>query len=139
VPGYATDGSPEPPWDIGAFGAAGSIESDLHDMLVYLKANMAAPDGVVGKAMASAQKPRFPIGLGGILRIGLVWQTNTRSGITWHNGETGGYHAFIGFDRAAGQGVVVLANVADMEIDQLAVYALAPYIPAPIPVTPRPR
>jgi serine-type D-Ala-D-Ala carboxypeptidase/endopeptidase len=135
VPGYATDGSAEPPWDIGSFDAAGSIESDLHDMLIYLKANMAAPSGVLGNAMADAQAPRFPVALNGLLRIGLIWQTNTRSGITWHNGETGGYHAFIGFDRAAAHGVVVLANVADMQIDQLAVHVLAPYVPAPVPVT----
>jgi serine-type D-Ala-D-Ala carboxypeptidase/endopeptidase len=134
VPGFATDGTPQPPWDFGSLGAAGSIESDLHDMLIYLRANMAAPGGVLGSAMADAQKPREPVGLNGILRIGLLWMTNTRSGITWHNGETGGYHAFIGFDRTGGYGVVVLANVADLDLDQLAVHILAPDVPAPKPV-----
>ena len=135
VAGYATDGTALPPWDFGSLGAAGSIESDMHDMLIYLKANLAAPDGVLGKAMADAQKPRVAIALNGILRIGLIWQTNVRSDITWHNGETGGYHAFIGFDRAANHGVVVLANVADVDVDQLAVHFLAPgVIPAPNPV-----
>jgi hypothetical protein len=61
--------------------------------------------------------------------------SNVRSGITWHNGETGGYHAFIGFNRQAHEGVVVLSNVADMQIDQLGVHVLAPYIPAPAPIT----
>jgi serine-type D-Ala-D-Ala carboxypeptidase/endopeptidase len=133
APGYATDGTMQPPWDSGSLGGAGSIESDVHDMLIYLKANLAAPAGALGAAMASAQKPRVGIGLNGVLRIGLIWMTNTDSGITFHNGETGGYHAFIGFDRAADRGAVVLANIADMDIDQLAVHVLAPYVPAPSP------
>jgi len=136
VPGYATDGSSQPPWDFGELGAAGSIESDLHDMLIYLKANMAAPTGKLGAAMALAQKPAAPIGLNGALQIGLIWMTNTHSGITWHNGETGGYHTFIGFDRAGQHGIVVLANVADMDVDQIGVHVLAPYVPAPHPRDP---
>ena len=131
VQGYAEDGTPQPPWDFDALAAAGSIESDLHDMLIYLHANMTPPQSAIGRAMTFAQQPRVPIGLNGILQIGLVWNTNMRSGITWHNGETGGYHAFVGFDRA-GRGVVLLANVADSDLDALAVHILAPYVPAPI-------
>ena len=130
--GYATDGTPLPPWDFGSLGAAGAIESDMHDMLTYLKANLAAPDGVLGHAMADAQRPRVIIG--DQMRIGLIWQTNVRFGMTWHNGETGGYHAFIGFDRGARRGVVLLSNVADMDVDQLAVHVMEPFIAAPSPL-----
>jgi CubicO group peptidase (beta-lactamase class C family) len=133
VPGFEPDGTPEPPWDFETLGAAGSIESDMHDMLMYLKANMNAPQGPLGAAMAEAQRPRAPMALGGIVQIGLIWVTNVRSGITWHNGETGGYHAFIGFDRSAHHGVVLLANIADMDLDAIAVHVLAPYVPASPP------
>jgi hypothetical protein len=34
----------------------------------------------------------------------------------WHNGQTGGYHAFVGFVPGKG-GVVVLCNVALMKVD----------------------
>lgn len=135
VPGYAVDGTSQPPWDFGRLGAAGSSESDLHDILIYLRANMNAPAGSsLGPAMTLAQKPLTPIGLGGVREIGLIWMTNTASGITWHNGETGGYHAFIGFDRALQHGVVVLANVADMKVDQIAVHILDSSFPAPHPL-----
>jgi D-alanyl-D-alanine-carboxypeptidase/D-alanyl-D-alanine-endopeptidase len=132
VPGYAPDGTPEPAWDLGELAAAGSIESSLHDMLLYLHANMSPPKTALGKAMALAQEPRYPIGPNGILKIGLVWNTNSNSGITWHNGETGGYHSFIGWDPQ-GHGVVLLANVADADLDTLAVHILAPLlVPAPV-------
>jgi CubicO group peptidase (beta-lactamase class C family) len=43
-------------------------------------------------------------------RIGLGWITSEVGGrsITWHNGGVGGAHAYVGLDRAAGRGVVVL-------------------------------
>jgi D-alanyl-D-alanine-carboxypeptidase/D-alanyl-D-alanine-endopeptidase len=104
-------------------------------MLIYLRANMKRrPSTALEKAMAFAQRPRYASGLNGVMQIGLVWQTNTRSGITCHNGQTGGYHAFIGFNRAKGFGVVVLSNVADMDVDNVAVHLLAPHaVPAPKP------
>ena len=133
VAGYSLGGTPKRPWDFGTLGAAGSIESSLHDMLIYLKANLAAPEGPLGPAMALAQQPRMPVGLNGILRIGLLWQSNVKSGITFHNGEAGGFRAWIGYDRATHQGVVVLGNITSPDIDTIGTHALAPYIPAPQP------
>ncbi|GAA4440671.1 hypothetical protein [Phytohabitans houttuyneae] len=39
-------------------------------------------------------------------------------GVTWHNGDTGGFSAYAGFDRAEGRGVVVLGNT-DRSVDNL--------------------
>jgi hypothetical protein len=36
----------------------------------------------------------------------------------WHNGQTGGYHTFIGFVPGRG-GVVVLCNVATFDVDKI--------------------
>jgi CubicO group peptidase (beta-lactamase class C family) len=131
APGFSVDNDPRPPWDLPGLAAAGGLYSNLHDMLIYLRANMAAPGGKLGAAMAAAQKPRFPVAFDGIVKIGLVWMSNERSGITWHNGETGGYHAFVGFNHAKQTGVVLLANVADPGLDAIGVHALAPSFPVP--------
>ncbi|HEY0394684.1 MAG TPA: serine hydrolase [Candidatus Elarobacter sp.] len=132
VAGYGPDGQPQRPWDFGELGAAGSIESDLNDMLLFLKANLEAPAGPLGRATALAQEPRTPTTPDGIQKIGLAWQTNTRSGITWHNGATGGYYAFVGFQRSSRKGVVVLANTFDPVVETLALHLLVPaLIPAP--------
>ncbi len=134
APGYTPDDRSQVPWDFGQLGGAGSIESDLHDVVLYLRAYLAAPHGPLGPAMALAQKPRVPTEIlpGGIVKIGLAWLTNTRSGITFHNGETYGYHAFVGFNRSTQQAVVVFGNVGDPTIDQLAVHVFAPgLVPAP--------
>jgi CubicO group peptidase (beta-lactamase class C family) len=45
------------------------------------------------------------------VRIGAAWITLAHRGrsIAWHNGATGGFGSWIGVDRAAGVGVVVLS------------------------------
>lgn len=58
---------------------------------------------------AGAADPRFR---SGDERIGYAWFTDRYGDreITWHNGGTGGFQSFVGFDRATRQGVVVLGN-----------------------------
>jgi D-alanyl-D-alanine-carboxypeptidase/D-alanyl-D-alanine-endopeptidase len=133
IPGFTADGEPQGPWTLTTLAGAGGLYSSLRDMLTYLKANLGAPDGPLGPALAAAQEPRYPIGLDGALQIGLVWQTNVRSGITWHNGQTGGYHAYIGFNKARHSGVVLLANYGDINLDAIGVHALVPGFPVPAP------
>jgi CubicO group peptidase (beta-lactamase class C family) len=54
-------------------------------------------------------------------RIGTFWQLSTEGDqtITWHNGRTGGYGAFLGLDRERGRAVVVLSDVATDRTDEL--------------------
>lgn len=132
APGFGVENDPQPPWDFPELAAAGGLYSDLHDMLIWLRANMAAPRGVLGPEMASAHTPRFPTDFDGTQRIGLIWMHSELAGFTWHNGQTGGYHAFIGFDRAQQIGVVMLANVADIGLDKIGVHVLVPSVPVPI-------
>ena len=50
----------------------------------------------------------------GPARIGAGWMTLDVKGrkITWHNGATGGFASWIGVDRAAGTGVVIVSATA---------------------------
>ena len=49
----------------------------------------------------------------------------SRSGIIWHNGETGGYRSFIGFTADRRHGVVILSNTA-VDLDDLGFATLNP-------------
>ena len=55
------------------------------------------------------------------------------SEIVWHNGGTGGYHSFVGFDPKAGTGVVVLSNCAG-NIDDIGRHILNAQYPLVVPV-----
>jgi CubicO group peptidase (beta-lactamase class C family) len=135
APGYLENGAPSKPWTFGDLGAAGGLYSNMRDMLRYLEANLAAPDGPLGPALAMAQKPRAADDSPhGETRVGLVWQTNVTNGNTFKNGQVGGYHAFIMLNRARRMGIVVLANVADSDVDTLALHLVYPTIvAAPLP------
>ena len=116
---------------MGELAGAGALYSDMHDMLAYLQANMTAPSGPLGPAMAMAQAPRSVDGSpNGETKSGLIWVVNVGNGNTFMNGETGGYHSFMLFNRDANTGIVVLANVADANVDTLALHVLYPTLVA---------
>lgn len=126
MPGFTLGLTPAAAWNnTDASAGAGAIDSTVADMLLYLKANMNAPQGPLGPAMALAHKPRTATSIPG-QQIGLAWMT-TPSGLVWHNGGTGGYSSFIGFKRDGTIGLVVLTNVApDGKSDDLAIHLLEP-------------
>ena len=84
-------------------------------MLRYLKANMGIDPSPLAAGDGFAQRPRSDMNK--TMRVGLAWIT-TSKGITWHNGETGGYHSFVGFAGDRRRGVVILSNTA-ADVDDL--------------------
>ncbi|WP_433432890.1 serine hydrolase domain-containing protein [Nonomuraea sp. CA-141351] len=104
--GRAENGLAMDPWrSHGHAAAGGGVWSTAEDMakLVGAAMNGTAPG-------ADAATPRWS--QNERQRIGYGWFT-TRYGaksITWHNGATGGFTSYVGFDRATGRGVVVLSN-----------------------------
>jgi CubicO group peptidase (beta-lactamase class C family) len=81
--------------------------------------------------------PRAPGGEGDAAAagpsIGLNWLTfGSGSGIVWHNGGTGGFRSFMGFDATRRVGVVVLSN-SGVSVDDIGFHLLDPAIPlAPV-------
>jgi len=99
-------------WDLGpAFAGAGALRSDADDMLTFVAANLGYVKTPLAPAMAAMLKVRRPTGMSGV-EVALGWHIFTTGGkeIVWHNGGTGGYRSFIGFDPQTGVGVVALSN-----------------------------
>ena len=44
--------------------------------------------------------------------IGMSWMIDRVNGIIWHNGGTGHYNSYLGFNPETGTAVVVLSNLA---------------------------
>lgn len=44
--------------------------------------------------------------------IGLSWIIDNENGIVWHNGATGDYNSYLGFNIETGTAVVVLSNLS---------------------------
>lgn len=124
--GYDGDGDPAKPWDLPTFTGAGALRSTATDLVAFVKAEMAASREAksrLAKAMALTQKPQRNIDADGKKRIGLGWHISP-DGTIWHNGQTGGFHSFVGFLPSRQLGVVVLANGGASVVDKLGSAAL---------------
>lgn len=140
APGHNAAGDTVPNWSLPTVAGAGALRSTLHDMMRYLAANMQADTTTaLGRDMRVAQVSRRSTDAPAT-RIGLVWMVrdtnNTR--IVWHNGGTGGYHAFIGFDPTRHVGVVMLINNT-RGADDLALHLLDPSVAISPPPPPPPH
>ena len=102
---------PVPYWDLPTLAGAGALRSTANDMLTFVAANLGYGKSSLAPAMAAMLAVRRPAGAPG-LEVGLGWHILTRDSheIVWHNGGTGGFRSFIGFERKTGMGVVVLSN-----------------------------
>ncbi len=123
--GVSIIGLPTTNWDFDALAGCGAIRSTLHDMLIYLRANLAPDERELGKAIVLSHEPRFTIRkasrrISSKLEIGLAWHITTEGEncVIWHNGMTGGYAAFLAVVPNKKWGVVVLGNQATGDIDE---------------------
>jgi D-alanyl-D-alanine-carboxypeptidase/D-alanyl-D-alanine-endopeptidase len=123
-------------WDIPTFAGAGALRSTANDLMKFVAANLGLTKSDLLPAMQKAREPRHEAG-SLEMKIGLGWHISTKYGteVVWHNGGTGGYHSFIGFDPKKRRGIVVLSNSAN-SIDDIGFhlleskYELARYQPA---------
>jgi serine-type D-Ala-D-Ala carboxypeptidase/endopeptidase len=109
--GHTLDLSPTPNWDIATLAGAGALRSTVNDMLKFAAANLGLVQTKLfsvlqqsHKMQRSTDSPNLDIALG--------WHIHKRFGseIIWHNGGTGGYRTFTGFDPKKRAAVVVLSN-----------------------------
>lgn len=101
-------------WDLPALAGAGALRSTANDLLTFLAANLGYSKSSLAAAMTAQRDVRRPTSTPG-LQIALGWHVLAVSGgheIIWHNGGTGGYRSFLGFDAKNRVGVVVLSNMA---------------------------
>ena len=118
------NGLPVKNWDIPTLAGAGAIRSTARDMLTFLAANLQFQSTDLDPALEMAHQLRVGAGRG--MDIGLGWHVRSGSqgrSIIWHNGGTGGYRSFSGFEKEQKLGVVVLAN-SDESVDDLGFYFL---------------
>jgi D-alanyl-D-alanine-carboxypeptidase/D-alanyl-D-alanine-endopeptidase len=121
--------SPVKNWNFDVLAGAGAIRSTARDMLKFLTAAMGLRETPLRGAFDLMLKTERPTGVPD-LEIAMAWHIWKKYGTTivWHNGGTGGYHTFAGFDPAKKTGVVVLCNTS-FGIDDLGLHALEPQWP----------
>jgi CubicO group peptidase (beta-lactamase class C family) len=112
APGHDGDLKRVPGWHMGALQGAGALHSSAKDLLKLMMMAMGDPSSPLARAMAITLATERDIADSeGQIALGWHVDPESRGGMVWHNGSTGGYSAFIGFLPITRTGVVVLANV----------------------------
>ncbi|HTD88228.1 MAG TPA: serine hydrolase domain-containing protein, partial [Candidatus Binatia bacterium] len=109
IPGHDPKGKPVSNWDFDVLAGAGALRSNAEDMLKFLRAQLEPNKTAIADALRECQKRHLK-------NMGLAWHfQQTVEGLTfiWHNGGTGGYRTFAGFDPQQRTAVVILSNYGD--------------------------
>jgi CubicO group peptidase (beta-lactamase class C family) len=122
---YNEQGIETPIWEMACMQGAGAIKSNMHDMLLYAKAQLSCHLGPLENAIKLSHITTYneeP-------KIGLGWHKLEIKGqeILWHNGGTYGSSSYIGIDADKNIAVVVLANSA-ISADEVGTNILASMI-----------
>ncbi|TGE83223.1 hypothetical protein C7Y70_11050 [Pseudoalteromonas sp. KS88] len=98
-------------WQLPAMAGAGAVVSDATDMALYLKANMQQNE--LASAIKLTHQPTAEFG-NSLTRVGLGWiiQGTADGDVYMHNGQTGGFASFIGFNPTSHKGIVILSNTS---------------------------
>ncbi len=122
--GHNEIGKPVKNWDIPTLAGAGALHSTADDLLSFLAANLSLTKSDLFPAMKRTQTVQRQTGIPN-LGIGLGWHIIQKPGteIVWHNGGTGGYRSFMGFDQKKRSGVVVLSNSSN-SVDDIGLHLL---------------
>lgn len=132
VKGHDMAGNAAANWDIATLEGAGALRSNVRDMLTFIAANTGPAASPLEEAMRVTHESRA--NLKGNADIGLNWIILSigRDQVVWHNGGTGGYHAFAGFDPVRGIGAVVLTN-STQDTDDIGLHLINPEFPLTLP------
>jgi CubicO group peptidase (beta-lactamase class C family) len=137
--GHGVKGEPTANWDLATLAGAGGLRSTANDMLKFLAANLGYEKTPLAEAMTAQLGIRRPAG-GPNTEIAYNWFIQTKNGrpVVSHNGGTGGYRSFVGFDLQARTGVIVLTNISSpIGGDDIGRHLLDPSFPLANPSVPK--
>lgn len=103
-------------WEYGdGYAPAAAIISNIEDMMRYAKRQLESTDWIEKshQSLAQIDATTNEMDLYGLRQdeMGYQWMLNSKDQIIWHDGATGGYTSFIGFNPKEQTAVVVLSNV----------------------------
>lgn len=133
VPGHMSNGRVTPPWTFGPnLAGVGGVRATLADMVAYVQAQLGQRNSSAAPAIALAQQE---VATDGAPAMGMNWLRLPLSNgtVLMHDGGTGGFAAFAGFDPVRGRGVVLLSDTAIPDITEIGAHLFDPSLPLPPP------
>ncbi|MFT3875089.1 MAG: serine hydrolase domain-containing protein [Propioniciclava sp.] len=117
--GYDVAGRTAAAWPLDGWSPAGGVRSTAHDLAIWVESMLDGRNpGASGLGVVAEVAPGD--------RVATGWFLQDLAGggtLVWHNGGTGGFRSFVGFDPDARRGIVVLADT-ERDVDAAAVAIL---------------
>lgn len=103
-------------WEVRTLSGAGALYSTANDLLTFLAAELGSENSALKASMVKQLSVRRPAGAASTaIALGWIISSDPKGTAIWHNGGTGGYRSFMGFNPATKTGVVLLSNVSPGE------------------------
>ena len=119
--------APVAKWDLAVLAGAGGLHSSANDLLTFLEAFLGYKQTPLAPAMKAMLESRRAVGKTKF-EIGLGWAILGEC--AWHEGATGGFCSFAGYDPKERMGVVVLSNAFALPgILDIGLHLLNPKLP----------
>ncbi len=131
--------APAANWDFPSLAGAGALRSSANDMLTLLEAFLGYRESSLAPAMKTVLEVRRPLGKASIGLGWFIFPTDGRE-VANHDGGTGGFCSFVGFDPKERIGVVVLSNAFTRSgVVDIGIHLLNPKAPLANPEPPKQR
>lgn len=112
--GHLRPDRPAAPWNLADLAGAGGLSSTAADLVTFLRAQLDPGSGGLAEAIRLSRSVEHRMNPFAWIHLGWMGQRlHPRQGghlQIWHNGGTGGFVSFVGFDPEKEVGVVVLGN-----------------------------
>lgn len=121
------------PWHFQDITAgAGALRSNGQDMARFLEAQMRPEKSPLKASLQRSQEILVSRSAQSPFSLGYGWHQMPIQNKTlyFHNGQTGGFNSFIGFDAQRERGAVILSN-SPKSVEHLGMALVQPEIPAP--------
>jgi CubicO group peptidase (beta-lactamase class C family) len=118
--GHYPNGEAANPWDFHPdMAGVGGVRATLADMLRYMEGELGTRESAITPALALTQQEVTRVDGH---RMGMNWNLSVvnRHTVAFHEGATGGYSSFVGFDRNAKRAVVLLSDTSLVSLGGLA-------------------
>ncbi len=108
--GHDESGRPAKNWDYQVLAGCGALRSTANDLLKYVSANLGLGPSGLTPLMEKTHAVHFRRATKSDMGLGWFIDHGEGARIIGHDGGTGGYCSFVGFDTLHRRGVVVLSN-----------------------------
>lgn len=119
-------------WDFAVFAGAGALRSNIQEMTRFLAANMGLSNSALTNLLKQCHQKQFEISQDDSIGLGWVITHSNDTEIIWHNGGTGGFKSYLGFNPKTSRGVVILSNSTDEWQEELGSVLLDPNFKRPL-------